>query len=319
MRNSTLKKLESNDYAKVYNELEEFCVKNTNLLLFGEFGNASFPSISDLDVFICLKNQNFLEDHHKIIDFINSDEIRQYLFFHDPLIIPEDILIYFKQFHTAYNLKLSYNKANIIIQDSDPDQQELLNSIWTTFIMGIGPGILIDSNFSVRDKLLVLKNICQSIVNIDSDSDALSVSKKIRIRAINEELSIVEVNEVLKNKLNELYQKSGNLHFESNIEVGKNKYKVERNKVIINDDNNFFSISADKIYIHLNPENFSVFSQFYNKISENVRIQNYIDNAIRINKICNKMNIPYPFITPFGFQFYRNDVKFYIKKKFLAL
>jgi hyperosmotically inducible protein len=113
--NKELKILENKDYVKAYKELEGFCIENTQLLLFGEFGNASFPSISDLDVFICLKDQNFKEDYLNIIKFIDKDEIRQYLFFHDPLMLPESLLPYFKKFHTTYNLNFSYkiNDLNI--------------------------------------------------------------------------------------------------------------------------------------------------------------------------------------------------------------
>lgn len=307
------------DYLEAYKDLEEYCIKHTNLLLFGEFGNASFPSISDLDVFICLKNQNFLEDRKRIIDFIASNEVRQYLFFHDPLILPENILMYFKQFHTAYNLNFSYNKTNIIIPETDAEQLKLLNNIWTTYLMGIGPGILINSEFNIRDKLLVLKNICQSIVNIDPNSNALLFSEEIRKRAMTNDLSLVEVNNVFKNKLNELYQISENLQFGENIVLRKNKYKVQRNTIIFSDDHNSFSILDGEISIHLNSEFFNFFSQIYNKISHDLQIQNYIDNAVQLNNFCEKMNTSYPFISPFGFEFYRNDVKFYIKKKFLSI
>ncbi len=89
MRNSVMTQLTISQYTAIYRELEEFCIKNTKVLLFGEFGNASFPSISDLDVFICLKDESFISDYNKIINFIDSDKTRQYVFFHDPLIIPE--------------------------------------------------------------------------------------------------------------------------------------------------------------------------------------------------------------------------------------
>lgn len=319
MRNSKFRKLEIIDYSKAYKDLEEYCVQNTNLILFGEFGNASFPSISDLDVFICLEDQNFLEDQHKIIDFIDSDEIRQYLFFHDPLIISESMLKFLKQFHTLYNLNFTYNKKNILITDSNTEQQELLNSIWTTYIMVIGPGILINPKLDIRDKLLVLKNICQSIVNIDPDSDALYFNKETRKQAINGLLTLVDVNKIFKTKLIELYQISENLQFGNIIDLKRKKYKIERNMIIVKDDQNSFSFKEGKIYIHLNPEYFNFFSQFYNKASMNPRIQIYIENAISLNKLCRKIKISYPFIAPFGFLFYRNDVKFYVKKIILAI
>lgn len=319
MQNNKFRKLREEDYIRAYKDLEKFCFNNTKILLFGEFGNASFPSISDLDVFICLKDQNFLQDRDKIINFINSDDIRKYLFFHDPLILPESLLIYFKEFHTAYNLKLSYNPNNISFIESTIDQKKFLNKIWTTYLMGIGPGILTSPKLSSRDKLLVLKNICQSIENIDSNSDALYFSEETRNRFMNNKLTLLEVNEILNIKLNELYKKSENIQFGKNIGSKKDRFKVERNKIIVRDDHNSFSISQGEIIMYLNPENFNFFNQFYTKSSANNQIQNYIDNAVKIDKFCKSINTPYPFITPFGFQFYRTDIRFYLKKKILSI
>jgi len=149
MRNNPLKKLNDGDYSKTYKDLERFCKENTDLILFGEFGNASCPSISDLDVFICIADDNYHKAHKLIIDFIDADELRCYLFFHDPLIIPESFLKNIQYFHTCYNLHFTYNRNNIHVNTPSGNQLNLLNSIWTTFLIGIGPSILADSKLDL--------------------------------------------------------------------------------------------------------------------------------------------------------------------------
>jgi hypothetical protein len=317
--NKELKILENKDYVKAYKELEGFCIENTQLLLFGEFGNASFPSISDLDVFICLKDQNFKEDYLNIIKFIDKDEIRQYLFFHDPLMLPESLLPYFKKFHTTYNLNFSYKINDVKIPESDPQQLKLLNTIWTTFLMRIGPDILKTSKFSIRDKLLVLKNICQSIENIEPESKALHFSNKVREEALKGNLTMSELNNIFKTKLDELFFESEKVKISEEIDFKKDKYKIGRNEIIVNTLRNSFSFEDELTFIRLNADFFDFFSQFFYKLSSDSLIQTYIDDALAVKAICKKMKINYPFVTPFAYQFYRKDFKFHLKKILLNI
>lgn len=314
MRNSKFKILSNQDYINTYNELENYCIQHTNILLFGEFGNASFPSISDLDVFICLSDTNFIEDRNKIIDFIDSNEIRKYLFFHDPLILPESFLPSLRIFHTCYNLEFSFTRDSITIPSVNFSDFQFLNSIWTTFLMGIGPNVLINGNFGIRDKLLVLKNVCQSIVNLDDKSDALDYNEQIRFKAMQNELSMKEVDEIFENKLRELYKISNEMKFsEPIINSSIKKIRVAKNIIFKKSVINNFSISNNKIEIQLNNYLYSFIIQLYCKKSNNEQIQNYIDKAITLNDISKKMGFIYPFITPFGFDFYENDMKFKIR------
>lgn len=319
MQNSSFLKLEFFHYKNAYKELEEYCILNSDLLLFGEFGDASYPSISDLDVFIVLDNEGFQKQREGIIRFINSSKIRKYLFFHDPLILPHRLLPYLKKFHSCYNLELSFQKGNIEIPQNDPEQAQLINNIWTTFLMGIGPSVLINSNFNIRDKLLVLKNICQSIVNIDSNAGALRFSNNVRDQAINGMLSLDEFNCVFETKLNELYKKSEKYRFDDKIDFKLKNIRVQRNMIINSAEFNSYSIENGNIAINLNNELFNLFTQFYFKTSKSPQIQNYIDDALLVNKICRSISSSYPFIAPFGFEFYRNDFKFCLKKNILRL
>ena len=74
----SIKALTQKDYEFAYKELQEFCINNFDVLMIGEFGDASCPSISDLDVFICLKDKNFEFERIAILNFINENCIRKY-------------------------------------------------------------------------------------------------------------------------------------------------------------------------------------------------------------------------------------------------
>jgi hypothetical protein len=320
MRNSEMTQLTISQYAIIYKELEDFCIKNTKVLLFGEFGNASFPSISDLDVFICLKDDSFISDYNKIINFIDADKTRQYVFFHDPLIIPERILPFLNQFHTLYNLKFTFEREAVLIPFSNPNQLNFLNTIWTTYLMGIGPSILINEQFGIRDKLLVLKNICQSIVNIDANSEALLFSDKIRNQVMEGELSLSDINEIFEDKLRELYDKANTIKINDKLELkNRDKFRVGKNKLFFSSYKNDFSISKKEICIVLNNEIFNLFGQIYFRKSTNRLLKEYIENSSKVNRHCKDLGISYPFISPFGYQFYRTDLKFTIKQKIFSL
>ena len=316
MQKSSLLNLKKSDYSQAYKDLEEFCLKNTNLLLFGEFGDASFPSISDLDVFICLKDLEFIDDRAKIIKFIESDDTRKYLFFHDPLIIPLTLLPYLNKFHTTYNLKFSFNLKGVIIPRKDQNQIHFLNIIWTTYLIGIGPSVLINKKFGVREKLLVLKNVCQSISNIDQSIDELLFNEEVRMKVFKNELSLKEVENIFKEKLILLNSKFtlGKINFKHNR---KKILRLANDKTFIRDVVNSFDTSNNEIIISLNSEIFELFIQFYNKKSEDSLTQNYIDDSKKVYGLCKKMNIDFPFITPFGCQFFSVGIRSFLYKKLI--
>lgn len=311
-------KIDGATYIKEYNELEEFCLNNTNVLLFGEFGSASFPSISDLDVFICLEDVNFQNDINKILGFINSSKIRQYLFFHDPLIIPKSLLPFLYTFHTVYNLKLTINNIDFKLENT-PAQLEFLNTIWTTFLIGIAPNILTDETLGVRDKLLVLKNICQSIDNFNQSTIEIKYSDEVRNKVLKGTLSETEVNSIFKKQLLKLYNQF-DLDPMNGIIIPKRKHMaISRHKIVKLSDQNSYFFRKNKLIITLKPEIFNFLYQFFSIKTDAELIKQYINQANEVRNICNKLNCNYPFISPFGYQFFRNDLKFKIIKNIYNL
>ena len=315
---SSIKILDKGDYERAYFELEKFCINHTQLLVFGDFGDASFPSISDLDVFICLEDENFSVNRKKIIDYIKSDKIKEYLFFHDPLILPRCLFNITYNFHTMYGLKLTFLKDGIQINNSTKNNH-FLNFIWSTYLMSIAPSFIHSNRYNMRDKLLVLKNICQSIDNFDLNAKSLNDSYITRVKAINNNLSNNELSVILSKKLTLLYNLDYKYFNQLDTTNSNNFFKIERNKIFNKSDNNSFDFVNKKIVINLNEKFFNLLSQFYYKKSNNLQINNYIEQSISTNNICKDLGISFPFIKPFNFEFYRDDIKFKLKKTILKL
>jgi hypothetical protein len=315
-----IKNLSILDYVEAYKDLENFCIENVGPLIIGEFGDPSCPSISDLDVFICLKDENFKQQKDAILNYINEREIRTYLFFHDPLIVSEEMLRLLSNFHSLYNFEISYNPQNIKITKTTKEAENLLNIIWTSFMLVTGTSVLINKKYTTRDKLLVLKNICQSIHNIDPSSDALEFSVNLRNQVLRGNLTNQDVNDSFVKKLNELFTKTNEIKIENLKKINnRQKYKIGKNRFIIASKSNSFSISEDGFNIYLNQVFLDFYKQFYYKKTNNSIIKNYISNAQRLNRITKKYDTDFPFISPFSFQFFRTDNKFKIKKIIYSL
>jgi hypothetical protein len=320
MPNNRYTNLTAEDYRDSYSELEDYCINNTNLNIFGEFGNASCPGISDLDVLISLEDKDFASDREKIIHFINQNKTRKYLFFHDPLILPNSILPYLKKFHTCYNLTTTFNKSKEQVGTINDVYTELLNRIWTTFLLCIGPKILLENKYEDRDYLLVYKNICQSIDNIDPSLEALELSKTIRKEFLRGEKDRKDIIDAFKKELNHLFEISDDILDSYTCDIKLNKtLRLGRNKYFYISEKNTFKISNDKVIIYLSKGLFNALHQFYYRKTNNKLLDSYINDSLKINRLCNKFGTPYPFVSPFAYGFYRTDLKFYLKKKILSL
>ncbi len=320
MKVNGIKEISRLEYIEAYKDLEKFCVSNLDPLVIGEFGEPSCPSISDLDVFICLKKENFKVQKEAIINYINKSETKKYLFFHDPLIVSEEMLNLLPDFHSLYNFKITHNPNKIEIKKATKEAENLLSIIWTSFLLVAGTNILVNKKYNTRDKLLVLKNICQSIKNIDPNSNALKYSHNLRNQVLKGNLLDEDVDNSFRKKLKELFKKTNTIKIEHLKPINsRKKYKIANNQFIILGKSNSFTINKNKVYIYLNESFFGLFKQFYYKKTNNVDIKNYIYNAQTLNNIVKKHKVSFPFVSPYSFQFFRTDIKFKIKKIIYSL
>lgn len=320
MGSKTYLKLGLEDYKMAYSVLEAFCLENVSVVQFGEFGDASFPGISDLDVFICLEDRNFAEDRKKILEFISKDETLEFLFFHDPMILPSGLLPYLNKFHTCYNLSLTVSNTQDQPEPATEEYLNFLNTIWTTFLLSLGPVFLESNSFEERDYLLVHKNLCQSIHNLDSSLNYLSLSSNVREEYVNESKSREWVLTVFKRELDTLYEVSGNLA--SGYNTGKresiNTISTARTRHFHRANSNSYQLKNTALHIGLVDGLYDFLSQFYHRKSDNELVSQYITDTAIVDKICKQLQVSFPFISPFAYSFHRNDFKFVLKKYAMA-
>lgn len=125
-----IKKLSLSDYKKTIIEfVEEF--KHPEITLY-MFGNIKHPSISDLDLIIVyddhLKDDFIEKIVKKARNFVNSDDIKKYIFTHDILIYPKSLFKKIKFLHTFQNMKILSGKE-IDISIPSKKQQDLINKV----------------------------------------------------------------------------------------------------------------------------------------------------------------------------------------------
>ncbi|WP_209330311.1 hypothetical protein [Lunatimonas salinarum] len=306
-----LRVLTSEDYQDSFYDLGEFCKKHLSLVLYGQFGNPSFPSISDLDVLICLKDSQFSKERKQILNYIEQDSVRKYLFFHDPLIIPESILPDLTFMHTLYGLNLEYNVCNYIPKLQSEEHSNFLNLIWATFLISISPSFFIKGKRSDRDLLLLFKNICQSIDNFSDKYNALKVSSEARENYFNGSLNGADIQDLVANYYSILLDC---LDIYDNFNIGgvvfKSRYLVSYNKIIKRNNVNGYRVKGKVISIYLNEKLFCLFESFYNGFSNDLVVSNYISTYKRLMNKFDSLDIDNPFVVPFAFQFYRRDLLF---------
>ncbi|GGZ89298.1 hypothetical protein [Algibacter mikhailovii] len=320
MDKAGIKILNLEDYRNAYNDLEQFCKTQTKPLIIGEFGDASCPSISDLDVFICLQKNDFQENREKILNYIKKDEIRSYLFFHEPFIISEEMISLIPNFHSLYGLKITYNPSSIEIVKPSAGSKLMLNIIWTSFLMVTGLHVITNEKYSCRDRLLVLKNICQSIDNIDSSHKALKFSSELRFSVLKGKVLPKDVNEIFIIKLSELFEYSNDIVIDQLERYSRRtRYCINNRLEILLSNNNKFLIEEKGYKVYLNDTFFNFFQQFYYNKSNNIILQDYIKNSQNLNCILRAKGVEYPFVTPFSFHFFRDDIKFKLKKAIFFL
>ena len=316
MENRHFLNLTDSDYKSAYNRLQEFCQENVGLIQFGEFGDASFPGISDLDVFICLADNNFSGDQQKILSFITKDETLLYLFFHDPLIIPYSLLPHLRKFHTCYNLSLSVSEVEDIVQPVHTEYLTFLNDIWTTFLISLGPSLLMNEGFGARDYLLAHKNVCQSIYNLDGASDSLTVSRNVRDEYVKGNKSREWVRSIFRRELDTLYKITSDLltDYDGLNTKGTSSISTATIKHFHLGTENSYRFGNGIVNIHLTDALFSFLGHCYRGKSDNDLVSQYLSDCVMAYKICKRLGTDFPFISPFAYNFFRDDAKFILKR-----
>ena len=297
---------EQKDYELALKELELFCI-DIGVEAFGQFGEVKEPGVSDLDVFICIKDEGVKDKQKKILEFIWEDHNRSYTYWHYPTIVPLSCLEIVPYLHTLYGLSLTYTKSNSFnLPKSTPGQHEILNIVWAFSLLPISFHILKTPNdFDVRTILLVLKNLLQSLQNlqkkIGNNHNFMEYSRTIRSSYVNGTISKQE----LINQFQKFYFKLFNLM--DTIDGQKSNSPsliLNRNLIIIPGNKNQLKISgerySEKFEIYLSKTFFDIIKSFITGKSKDTNIQNYMKAAKIAYNFSQRKGLDYNFVRPFN-------------------
>jgi hypothetical protein len=226
------KRFSVKDYEKGYEKIQEFAIENKATIV-GQFGSIKYPSISDLDVFICFEDADYHNGCQLINRFIEQDEILSYLFTHSPVYVNRSFLGHIKYLHTLYDLQITYNPQNIEIdKELDKDYIQFLNIIWSYAFFSVIDSLRNDGlrYFDIRSLLLILKNIHTSIDNFEKylgleTSNSLLVSNSIRKNVMEGDLS----RSLIENTTQEAID-----YFDKLLLLSDNRLNITGNRIMLN-------------------------------------------------------------------------------------
>lgn len=309
-----LPNLNESDYLAAYRDLERFSINNINVKIMGTFGEVNEPPISDLDIFFCLGDANFVEDKNKIVSYINKHDILSYVIDHDPFILPESLLPYLKYLHTVYNFKASHNTINYKIQSISDDYMQLLNLLWT-FTFVVRSPKKTPKVKTLRKQLLLLKNFHHSASNLmlllkESHINYLEKSKILREKYISGNINNldIEVEQEIHNTRNDILRMMNKIPhgfflkntFNEPLIFRFRKIRVSR-ALCVKRGETVHSISNKNFNcLTLNNELYKLFYSLYFHFSNDPLIKEYIKKSDEAALISNKLGIVSPFyIRPF--------------------
>lgn len=300
-----IKRLTILDYHEAYDKFERYCLEDKGLTLMGAFGEVGCPSISDLDVFVCFSDRNFSFSRSRALEFIKNDSVLSYVFAHDPLIVPESMLSYVPFLHTLYDLNLTHNPGGIEIQKPSSEYIEFYNFMWTTFIIVVASNVLLSSkDYTDRFKLLLLKNVHQSIDNFRKNKDMSGRSLIIRKDYLNSHIGTTDIDFEIHKSLDQIFSclNDGSISSTPGAPSIKNNLYYLSSRVMIK-FNKYNSLSLDfhrkKIVINAGIELFKVFETLYYGDSEAECFNKYFSARNEVLNICSNHGLSFPFIMPF--------------------
>lgn len=181
----SFRRMETFQYDVAYGQIEDRA-KVLGALVVGRFGNISCPSISDLDVFICFSDYDYVKGVRDITEFIKGSVELQYLVIHPPVFVSVAMLPYVHYLHTLADLKITHQTIKFSPNSNVSDEySRFLNSVWTFYFYKYASSVKDNLSYhSTRSLTLLLKNLHTSIENVYSllnePSAALEKSKEVR-------------------------------------------------------------------------------------------------------------------------------------------
>lgn len=259
-------KKEIKDYEETFQRVKDFSIENKAVIV-GQFGSIKYPSISDLDVFICFEDEEYNEGCKAVDNFIQNDAMASYLFTHSPMYVCKSMLHEIKFIHTLYDLNIVYNPLQINLDvQLDKKYQDFLNDAWSYLIILTMNNITKDIKyFDIRTLLLSLKNAQTSISNMEErfsvSSNELSINHDTRVFVLKEGL---KSRKFVEQEYIRVYHKLKSLliKLDENILISKKEFKISNTRYIASSKTEFKKgqniIYVNKLFFNLI---FNIFQQ----------------------------------------------------------
>ncbi|MEO7045363.1 MAG: hypothetical protein ABI091_08680, partial [Ferruginibacter sp.] len=304
----------NDDYAQVKARFIELCCGcGVTKEKIGFFGNVGFPGVSDLDAIVCDRAEKLLE-----IEILHKKELEvnrkyKFIFWHTPVFLPNQALLYASSLHTLNDLKFEAN--GLKLQKPSVHQLEVLHINWFVFLLWVISSIkkkyYKNKPTSLRLLLLVYKNLMYSNnvfcpkTNMTQDllpADGLREFVKLHYDDLNS-----GVEKVIYDRLFNLFD----LSLSNFDEYCKSSFLFKDQKLVENQSFLFMSfllfcrkrntgsslkMKGGLVVMDLNPYAFQFVVDITKNNSNNLMVNDYINDLKKCKEICESKNISFPFM-----------------------
>ena len=316
------------DYVNAYNRLEAYLKTLPGVSAIGKFGEISCPSILDMDIIIVANDQYCGLIYKKVKNFISTDIDLSYMCRHDPLLLSLSSIHNVSHLHSLNGLTLTHNPERIKIPEIEPVYSILLDLVWATFLLPTA--IEITKNpikYGSLYTLQVLKNIVMAIKNLSiltgQGLDLSSENEYLRRDYIIQKVSSIMVLNRFYDTIQQFLNSMNDIEklsiFKYGTKTTGTSIKTNLFTTYYQSSKNSFQIKHNKIHINLSDTFFTMLDHVKKQKSQINELNKYILLSLQTVKYYELLDIPYPFILPFGFRFFRKDVTYKILQMFYKL
>ena len=337
MYNNDLNHFEKSVYIDIVEEFAECFGKNSQVKAIGQFGCVNYPGISDLDLLVITQNDSAESIVNIFNEWVKKKPERQYVFFHPPLIITENMLSYLTYLHTIHGLYWISGSHDYVVDSTFLDSK-FLDIIWVSFLVPIAVKLLYHERVNnLRKLLLVANNMVKSISTFSFRPSDLNLASNVTNKNISireyfyEKLSI-------GSQFNDSDYKKLKAHFDycfiSMLSVVEN-YLADNNYYIHNNskgrwiNNYLYLCPSNEFKVVLSKSGVSslkVPCYMYSLIKPNKmllqndkNVHSYYQAVDKATSFAKSENITYPFIKPFGYSISKNELYLYLRDLYLHI
>lgn len=313
------------DYDIVVDRLLSDLKRKQDILGMGLFGECSYPGISDLDVIIVTSPGRCKIMLEYLKKWIEDDNIASYLFMHPPLVISGEMFQHAQYLHTMYNIKWFFKKNYLRPETVPPKAHQYIEAIWTSFLLPLAIQIYVSEEVKLRYAIKLLKNLFMSC---DNFARYLGNSEKYQKRGLEIQKSLLTgydkhsfPSEVLQVEIRNALKTiciflddfaGGELNHIGKSLVTFKKIIFSGNLLLIQNCFETKMICNQKYStLFFNEKLMSWLLGFSKEESDEGYIiaRRYWMAYDEVASLSCKEKIPMPFISPFGFPFFENNIK----------